>query len=288
VDERSPAVRARAVARIGGDFEGLAARTIHRFVHAATGDRVVLQDDGSRQSMPDLRVEDRDGTVVGVGEIVTDTAPAYAEALNLIHRRRRPILDSRLRRVWLLTFAAGSSLGRLEAQGPPLLVELEHAGHLFEQPRDFDRPHPPTEVPALHDLGVRALVSSPGRPDGPATGMWLFVDGVTGPAEPDWETFLDWLESTLRRPDWTDVRHKLDDARTQRHVAIGVTLSSPGDVHTALSRDHHGVPSRAPNLPPEMTHVWVMLTMGRGRCLMWSRQDGWVDLYRHRYTLTRT
>lgn len=68
VDERRPSDLARAQASYFGDVEFKVARVVARL----TGARVVLQDDGSQDAMPDLRIEDQ-SCVVACGEIWVDT-----------------------------------------------------------------------------------------------------------------------------------------------------------------------------------------------------------------------
>jgi hypothetical protein len=50
-DPRSDELRGRAGARLEGDFEATAGRVVTRL----TGERLVIQDDNSRDSMPDIR-----------------------------------------------------------------------------------------------------------------------------------------------------------------------------------------------------------------------------------------
>ena len=53
-----------------GDFEGMAARVVARL----TGERVVIQDDGSKPAMPDIRV-DYDDKPAAYVEAVVDADP---------------------------------------------------------------------------------------------------------------------------------------------------------------------------------------------------------------------
>jgi hypothetical protein len=57
---------------------------------------------------------------------------------------------------------------------------------------------------------------------------------------------------------------------------MGVALSSPGDVHFALT-EHPGVPSLAPEVPRAITHLWVFDAWRFRRVLLWSPDRGWLD-----------
>lgn len=77
----------------------------------------------------------------------------------------------------------------------------------------------------------------------------------------------------------SDVLNKLArSGATQRHVAILVPAFStaPFGVVDVLWRDlDDAVPARSPNLPNEVTHVWLMTFWTIGSGLRWSPQGGW-------------
>ena len=73
IDHRLPRKVARLLNGPGGDFECSAARVVARL----TGERVVLQDDGSRAGMADIRIEYADRSP-GYVEVWTDIEPGYA------------------------------------------------------------------------------------------------------------------------------------------------------------------------------------------------------------------
>jgi hypothetical protein len=57
---------------------------------------------------------------------------------------------------------------------------------------------------------------------------------------------------------------------------MGVTYTSPSKVFFALTMDEHSLPVRAPTLPPEITHIWLMNTqIDRG--IGWSPDRAWFD-----------
>lgn len=62
--------------------------------------------------------------------------------------------------------------------------------------------------------------------------------------------------------------------------ALGVSYSSPGEVFFALAIDERTLPSEAPALPAEITHLWLMNPSG-DRCIAWFPDRGWFDVARN-------
>lgn len=264
-----------------GDFERMAANVVRRL----TGADVVLQDNGSRAAMPDLRVERADGSV-GYGEVVTDFETSYAQVYEEIRCRGGQIPlryeDPRLDRIWFVTVSGACQVKALTTQVPAVLAGLADAALLLEQPGVFDSlVARRVEVAELAARGVVDLLSRPAG-IGEAGAMLVYPEGVSGPADPGWEAFSDWLENRLFCAAWADVRRKLAaTGAVERHVFVGVTFSTPGEVFFALAEGHRSVPPAPPRLPEEVTHVWVMPAQGGGRCLAWFPSRGWLDAARH-------
>jgi hypothetical protein len=62
----------------------------------------------------------------------------------------------------------------------------------------------------------------------------------------------------------------------ERHAVIGVTSSSPGEAVFALSRWHSSLPGRLPQLPVEITHLWLLGVI-YDRHLAWYPEHGWFN-----------
>ena len=281
-DERGAGTAARARRQPGGDFEFIAANVVRRL----TGARVILQDDGSKPAMPDLRIERSDGSVI-YAEVVTDFDPSYAqlfaELLKSGGQIPMRVEDLRSDRIWFLTVTGSFQVARLRWSVTTALTKLAAAGQLYEVAAEFE-PRVPSgqraEVVELVALGVVGLFSRPTNPGEPGA-VLIYPDGVSGPVDPDWPAFLGWLESRLASEQWADVRRKLAaTGAAERHVFVGVTFSF-GEAFFALACEHSTLPPRAPRLPPEITHLWVMPVLGLGRCLTWSSESGWIDAARH-------
>ena len=111
-------------ARLGpvGDLEGVAGRVIARF----TGAQVVLQDDGSADRMPDIRIEYPDRPPAFV-EVVADIAPAYAEIARRVADPSSTWESPRLRHAWTLVVTPSCHLDDLEPRAVELKgIEGEH------------------------------------------------------------------------------------------------------------------------------------------------------------------
>jgi hypothetical protein len=133
--------RGQRVARLNkgslGDFECLAARVVARL----TGERVILEDDGSRDGMNDIRIEYADRRP-GYVEVWTDIERGYAKTYSRLMSRGSQLPQelsvAALRREWFVTVSGRSDLRRLEAEIQSL-APLEASGETFQGWRDTRR-----------------------------------------------------------------------------------------------------------------------------------------------------
>lgn len=260
VDLRSPARVARCAAGAAGDFEGMAARVMARL----TGERVVLQDDGSSDAMPDIRIE-RAGRPAAYGEVVADLDAGYASMQAAVTKTAFLPAD----RIWWARTSARADIRVLREQLPPLLNALTG-------------PPGPDLARQLSRLGVE--IAGPGEPTPRHRGgIRLHPQGITGSPGGRWEVFLEYLATFLTAPATSDVRRKLGGCgAAERHAFIGLSFTSPGDAFFALNYDGRpGLPPRDPVLPPEITHLWVWTVPGISRCLAWFPDRGWLDPMDH-------
>lgn len=72
-DLRNPERAARCAASAAGDFEGMAARVIARL----TGEQAVVQDDGTSDAVPDIRIE-RAGRPAAYSKVAAGLDAGYA------------------------------------------------------------------------------------------------------------------------------------------------------------------------------------------------------------------
>ncbi len=63
----------------------------------------------------------------------------------------------------------------------------------------------------------------------------------------------------------------------ERHAFLGPTYSSPWEVFHALTFWADSLSPVPPQLPPEITHLWMMNPQSPDRCPAWSPELGWFD-----------
>jgi hypothetical protein len=272
IDKRSADMRRRAADSYIGDFEYFAGRIIAR----STGERVILQDDNSAASMADIRIayEDRPAAYV---EVVVDIDRQYAAMANIV-RGPMEIPAPGLGRVWWVTLSSSAHIRSLTRDLLPTLTRMQLAGEVFDfvsSSQDLKN-HKHPDVKALGEQGVTQLGSRDVR--GEETGrILIYAEGAAGPAMHDWAAFNEWLSQYLRHPERGDVCKKLyaTDA-PERHVFVGLALSTPWLAYHTLMTEYNTLPSEPPVVPPEITHVWAADYMCR-RCIAWFPEKGWFD-----------
>lgn len=279
VDLRLPAQVAKRAQGPIGDFERSAARVVARL----TGARTVLQDDGSHDRMPDIRVEHPDGRLAYV-EVWTDVDPDYAAVYSRLMKPKNE-LPLRLAapassRVWWVVVSGATNVDCLEAEVGIILTGLERRGVTFERVGPLES-HDEPEVKELLSHGVVRVSSRLCGPDEQGT-ILLIPHGISGPPLVAWEPVLDWIAEVTASRNLKDVRTKLSAAGgEERHLFVGVTYSSPSDVFFALKYEERSLPLRGPRLPREITHVWLMPATSPGRCIAWFPDRGWFDVSDH-------
>jgi hypothetical protein len=143
----------------------------------------------------------------------------------------------------------------------------------------------PSDQATMQQLaGMGATVEGPATPHpGHTGGIHLVPNGVTGSAHPVWPSFMDWIETFLASDKAADVRSKLAATHApERHAFVGASFTTNGDAFFALDEEGRPeLPPRDPNLPSEITHLWVWTTPAIGRCLAWSPDTGWIDVSDH-------
>jgi len=272
VDLRREKQRRAASRSIIGDFERSAARVVARY----TGEKVLLIDDGSADSMPDIRIEYGDGRV-GLVEVVLDMDQAWAATYAAVREREFKIDSHGLTRFWFVWLKPLSDLRSLAQDLVPLLARLEaDAWPLDERVEASDASSASPEVRdaagLLDGLGVHAASC---RVDA-TPGIQLVPSGMGGGRE-EWAAFQSELDRVLHSDKLADVRRKLANTEaTERHVFLGATSSSTWPTNYWLSNARAELPPSPPRLPVELTHIWVWGTP-LGRVIGWFPDRGWFD-----------
>jgi len=87
-----------------------------------------------------------------------------------------------------------------------------------------------------------------------------------------------WIGDFLREAERRDVLDKLSRSRrSQRHVFVLLPgfATAPFGVTDLLMRDGAPLPVVDPDLPEEVTHVWVASSWATGRGFRWDPERGW-------------
>lgn len=178
-----------------------------------------------------------------------------------------------------VTFDRAAKLRRLTDQLPLWLAELERAGLIFEWHADYkelvaiDSPI----VAQLTEAGAIALVSR-SVSTGEQVAIRLSVEGTEGYEEDGWHRFLDAVATMTWSPQFDDCRAKLSaTATSERHLFIGTSYTSPWAINCWLSSDRSAVPDQVPDLPEEISHLWLWGPLFSGRVLAWFPDRGWFD-----------
>jgi hypothetical protein len=276
-DDRPDQQRRSAAASVVDDVERLAGRVVARL----TGEHVVIQDNGSSDSMPDLRIDYTDRPA-GYVEVWADIDPRYAAMSAAVARRQHLLPAPGLGRVWWARTSGSCRLGRLDRELLPLLAEMQTDGEVFEIVAEHEhlRRNPSPNVRRALALGIVGLASRPVR-DGEHGAVHLVPQGISGPVNVTWQVFLDWVKDVLSSPETADVRDKLAaTGAPERHAFLGASFTSPWGVFYALSDEHNSIPPLPPVLPEQVTHLWVINAQLPERCLVWFPERGWLDAER--------
>lgn len=240
------------------------------------GCSVGQHDDGSQPSMFDLRIDYPDGRIGAVEITVAVNAQELALA-RVLHQKVRNWRVPNLAGVWWAVLRHTAQVKDIQSALPGMLRELEQRG--MEALRGSASSSDALAVKAaeLHIIQVtRWKTDDAGR---------IFVThqqpmeqmGGFSPATGD--AVATWLSGWLAEPDQHGNREKLAaSGASERHMFVftaGFTVV-PFAVTDLLATSDCPTPTLPPELPPEITDVWVMSTWREwGDGLRWSPGIGW-------------
>ncbi len=236
--------------------------------------------------MPDIRIEYRD-RAPAYAEVWTDVDRRYAAMYSRLMKPENQLplelTEPTLSRVWWVTLSGATNVDRLQSEIGEILTQLERVGVTFERVAELESNDDPHVTQLLHH-GVIRVSSRACREGEPGTIRFL-PGGISGPAAVAWAHVIDWLDRTLSSARLDDVRSKLAaTGAAERHLFLGTTYSSPSDVFFALDEYNQSLPDEPPDLPHEITHLWLMRAFSVGRCIAWFPDRGWFDPSEHRAT----
>ena len=265
-----------SVVRPGNDYREQGALAV---IGAHLGVKVVLHDDQSEPGMYDLRAELGGGRFAAI-EVTAAEDERRAADFGALAGGRGFVRAPQLKFGWVVYLYEGARISEVRRQAPALLVEIERIGATEltasrgwlddGELEDLRERFAGCGVDAVHqhlwvDPGVIRMV-------GPAYATWLSMD------PDDVVTFVEsFVES---RP--SDVAKLGRSNADERHIFIwsGVFSTAERELR-ALALDVSQLPTRAPQLPLEVTHVWVAGETARpSRIVHWSPTLGWVEVAR--------
>ena len=244
---------------------------------------MVLQVVGCVVRMRDIRIDYLDQAPAYV-EVWTDVDRRYAAMYSRLMKPENQLplelTDPALSRLWWVTVSGAANVDRLQSGIGEVLERLERAGVAFEQVGELTSNQSPDVIWLLQRGVVR--VSSRACKLGELGTIRFGPAGISGPAEISWQRVAKWLSQTLASERLDDVRSKLmATGVSERHLFLGVTYSSSSDVFFALHEYDQSFPDEPPNLPHEITHLWLMNAISIGRCIAWFPERGWFDPSAH-------
>ncbi|MEO7803425.1 MAG: hypothetical protein ABIS18_03055 [Actinomycetota bacterium] len=247
-----------------------------RVIEADLGLTVRQHDDGSVAAMHDLDIIRGDEKAAAV-EV---TAAADAESIewwNLANGTDGRWIAEGIRGGWMISAEPSSKVKRLRSELPKLLSTLESQGIdsiSVEDWRTSERP----EVKYARSLGV--ATARQGGTDFAGSiylTVQLPIERSAGFVADDADAAAAWIGTFLREPEQSDVLVKLSHSGcNERHAFVilpGFT-SAPFPVFDLFIRDEAPLPTINPDLPPEVTDVWIVSTWTSGQGLSWSK-SGW-------------
>ena len=244
-------------------------------IAAATGLQVVQHDDGSADGMHDLDLFEGQHRIGAIE--VTAAADGELIALwNLMNGRGDRWIEPDLKGGWMITLRLDARGKKVWRELPGVLSELEQLG-VSRVDASGGGGHP--LAARLAELGIAS--ADQGDTDFPGS-IYITVDldmeRSGGFVAETTDAVARWFGEFLGEAELADVRGKLDRSRaSERHAFLILPgfARAPFSVSDPLMRDGAPSPTEAPNLPPEITHVWVVSTWSTGAGFRWSPSSGW-------------
>jgi len=243
------------------------------------GLKVEQHDDGQQPSMHDLNIISVDGRPAAV-EVTAAADPDSIQLWQLVNGRGEWRTVKDLQGGWMLTLEPTARAKRLLTELPAFLRELEGQG--VTEIRSHRRR---LELPESIEGRARTLgiVSANQSSTNFAGSIYFSIeqpcDRAGGAVDSTGSAVPSWVREFLLDPHQRDVLGKLArSGASERHAFIlvpGLT-SAPFGVVDMLWRDEDDVvPTAAPDLPDQVTHVWLMAFQTIGSGLRWSHDSGW-------------
>lgn len=249
-------------------------------IEATLGVPVTQYDDGSAPGMHDLEIA-LPGGLPGAVEVTADADSACIELWNLVNGDDERWQVPSLQGGWLVELEPTARAKALLRELPRLLAELEGRGVTRLTTTTYRRTDGDDVEEVARRLGITragqsATTSFPGS-------IYLTIDlpleRTAGMVPVTGDPVVPWLEEFLAGSECADVRAKLlRSGARERHAFVFVPgfTTAPFAVVDLLMRTGAPIPTVAPALPDEVTHVWAASTWSSGHGVRWSPHEGWT------------
>jgi hypothetical protein len=252
------------------DVERLAAQLVTRWV----GMGGTVQDTSAGPG-PDFRIAYCDGRQA-IGEVAWHEDPQTREMWSNAFRyeNHQQIMLGAGQGQWAVDLVVGANIKKLYQLLPAVIGRLINVGHTDVR---VEGPWQTGDlIEALRDLGIE-LVRQTSCSDPPRAVFFMPSTGGVVPEDPNVVT--DWVELVLADPDYADTTAKLlcRDA-DERHVFLMSGSRTDFGHGERLRRMDEGLPTRDPQVPDGITHVWTISQFGTGPAALWVGGSGWSEI----------
>jgi hypothetical protein len=230
---------------------------------------VYLHDDGSQNSMYDLRVGPADNPEIAI-ECVKDADPDSIRVWKKGPSKGVRILNTK--GDWVIELSGSAKVKTLESRLGTLLCQL-HALGIHEL--DLDPVRVMNAAPSAAELAAHGVVSATCTDANGEGRISYYMTNPGGITDPTGKDLTDWVAAFLASENHGDVLHKLAASRArERHVCIIMMLNGTSTV-PLLSHflGPLNLPADAPTVPVEVTGIWLLLP-SNGAGMFWSA-SGW-------------
>ena len=233
-----------------------------RIVEKELKRNVVINDDGSRPGMYDLRIGAADAPEIAI-ECVGAVDPIRTETWN-VGPAKGPV-ELEIMSDWSIALAPGAKVKAIRQRVELLLRELEGRGLRDARVGHVLKWHDAALFEELESLGVThaSCYRLPG------TGKVYFgMEGIGGAVDSWGAAVPEWAGEFLRDPVCRDVFCKLQrSGATDRHVIVLVSFAgAPWPVESYSMGEHDELPAEAPDLPLRLPEYGLSLNLVGGAC----------------------
>jgi hypothetical protein len=244
--------------------------------NALPGSIVTQHDDGSAPSMYDLALY-VDGVQRGAIEVTSAVDQRSLVTWNLMNGGEGRWIVPSLRGGWFVNLLPHARAKRVWAELPALLAELEANGVTDVDARPWSTGHGVDVARALKVSTARqGATNFPGSIYVSLDRDHSLTSGFVAAEHGD--ALSAWLSEWANDAQNADNRGKLaSSGARERHLftIVAPFTLAPFAVTDLLMRADAPLPTTPPQLPKEITHLWVLGAMTSGRGVRWDPLVGW-------------